>query len=113
MTSTVPMQRHRNLDEKQWRKALLGPPGCPQSLLLRPWSHRSLPEASFLEEAPLPSCSQPLEGQGCRPLSSSRSSLGSVEARMAGDPSLGAPTPLSSGPHPVGGRGRWLCGPFR
>lgn len=48
-------------DEKQW------PPGAarpvPRAALLSPWSHRPLPKASFLEEAPLLSCSQPLEGK--------------------------------------------------
>lgn len=101
MTSTVPVQRHRNLDEKQW------PPGAtrpvPRAALLRPWSHRPLPEASFLEEAPLPSCSQSLEGKAAAHCPAQGAAWDLRRPVWLGTPSLGLTSLSPQGPHPVGG----------
>ena len=70
-----------------------GRQACPQSSLAQALVSQAPARGLLSGGSPPPLLLSAPRGQGCRPLSSSRSSLGSAEARMAGDPQPGPPFP--------------------
>ena len=95
MTSTAPVQGTGTWTRN---RATWGRQACPQSSVLWPWSHRPLPEASFLEEPPLPSCSQPLEGKAAAHCPAQGAAWDRRRPGRLGLPAWGSPPSLPRAP---------------